>query len=346
MRSEEQSHEVVVYHDETRNVFNGTHRGHVLFFVPRRLTRKASAPLFPDEEVRTSPLRDVFAEIQRIRERYGTDRKFHFSELSGKAWHQSDAATREVMELGVDSLRHKRSRTSSAPICARLAVMFYPTSVDLHRFGYGGSSREERRIRYDETMLRILLKGALHYLYDERSRVVVRAVVADGASASRPLDPDRVIEQLSIDGLEGRTPLRDYARFHPKARISHVVSNHREHACDSSAFVHANLLQMADLLLGGVIRSCVVGCADYVHAPRVGQRPIVKKDAVGYPVKQMLMKVDRGAGFRHSGHYRAFSVSKVDFDFGGSPRFLSLDARRITIAEDALKLDFGLESSA
>jgi len=67
-------------------------------------------------------------------------------------------------------------------------------------------------------------------------------------------------------------------------------------------------------LLAAVIRSCYADIADYTTTPALGSSSHKKKDVIAHPVREMLEKVKRGPGFRHSSHYRSFSISQVSFE--------------------------------
>jgi hypothetical protein len=259
-----------------------------------------------------SSLDALFKEIQKIRSRFDDDRKFHFTDISGRTWTRFDTATRSAVEASVDALKHKFPNIFRRPLCCKLAIIFYPENLD--RSLYGGAEEKEKALRQDETLLRILLKGAVHYLYSDTREVTVVDLVCDGQPNHRPLDMQRVVWQIEVDELSGRTPLREYATFSPDAGITHLPSTHRDYEQDTEEYVHANMLQLADLLLGSVIRSCYVGCTDHPTVPCRGDKVSAKKDVVAYPVKEMLQKMDRGYGFRHSGHFGAFSISHFEIE--------------------------------
>ncbi len=228
--------------------------------------------------------------------------------------------------MAVDALRRKAPETVERPLCCKVAAIFYPSGANLRIYG-GDLPRKEKRLRYDETLLRILLKGACHYLYDENNPVEIVEVVTDGAPDHRPLSKERVLVRLIYDEIYGRTPLRDYVSFASGASITQVPSDHKQHSLDSQAYLHANLLQLADLMLGSIMRACFVGFRPVSSLPRLGEE-CVKKDVIASPVAFMLRKVDRGAGFRRSGHYKSFSITQVSFA-GENVAFRQLSALRI-----------------
>lgn len=303
--------EVIVYHDETREAGKGKLNGHVLLFIPRSLTRKKSTPLFGDEVMEYRPLAEVHQKITNIRSDHRITTKLHFNEISGRKWGMFDLGTRLIVQAGVDALKHKNPSTYSQSPCCKLAVMFYPKSPSLSR--YGGSERKEKQLRYDETVMRILLKGALHYLYGPSYRVMVRGIISDGQPYHRELDLNRAAKRVLFDGLEGTSSLRDYAEFSSGFAIKQIPSDHRLHELSSPDYIHANLLQLADVLLGAVIRCCYADIEVCKTTPALGSSRHEKKDVIAYPVREMLEKARRGPGFRHSSHYQAFSVSQIAF---------------------------------
>lgn len=142
-----------------------------------------------------------------------------------------------------------------------------------------------------------------------------------------------------MDHHAGRTPLRSHVNFERGARIEQIPSDHKAHPPGSSGWTNAHLLQLADLLLGSTIRACHVGCPDRPNIPRLGTRVDDKKAIVAHPVKAMLSKVERGSGFRHSGHYRSFTVQFVDFE-GDEVGFHEVSPVDVELEDHNLRLPF------
>lgn len=305
--NKEAINEVLVYHDETKDVARGKYRGHILFFVPTRLIICQDEPLFGASSCEYSPFELLFEKLCNIREQYKINKKLHFNDISGQRWGKFDLGVRNAVAIGVDALRRKFPQIFRLPLSCKVAVIFYPKKTDLSL--YGGSRRKERQLRHDETVLRMLLKGATHYLYDAADKVVVKRIISDGLPGHRSLDHNRIIWQITVDEISGRTPLREHVRFAEDAEIVHLPSDHKKYPPHCEEHAHANMLQLADLLLGSIIRSCHVGCQDWQQPPRIGSKVETKRDIIAYPVKEMLSKEIRGRGFTRSGHYKAFSVS-------------------------------------
>ena len=81
----------------------------------------------------------------------------------------------------------------------------------------------------------------------------------------------------------------------------------------SDDYIDANLLQIADLLLGSAIRSCFTGKIESKTIPKFGDL-CSKKDVISTPFREMIEKKKiRGSNFIYSGHYRSFTLTKVEF---------------------------------
>lgn len=307
-------HRVIIYHDETKDVPGRNYKGHVLFFVPVSLSLRIETPLFGTFQEEYSPHEMLFGELMRCRQEFAFDGKLHFTEISGQKWTKYDSAYYKAIALAVDALRSKSSQIFSRPLCCKVAAIFYPKDADWNI--YGGDSRKEQKLRHDETLLRILLKGACHYLYDDSSAIEVVKVVSDGNPTHRRLDEDRVIWRLTFDGFYGKSPLRDFVTFSSDASIIHLPSDHKNYLPDTEEYKHANFLQIADLLLGAIRRACYVGTKPTRTMPKIGEQ-CNKRDVIAQPVKEMLDKRKRGSGFRHSSHYRSFVITQVTFSKDG-----------------------------
>jgi len=326
---------VAIYHDETKDVPERNFKGHVLFFVPITLSVQVETPLFGPDLCEYSPQEMLFKEIMGCRQEFACNGKLHFSEISGQTWKKYDFAYQKAIALTVDALRSKTPSIFSRPLHCKVAIIFYPKGADWRI--YGGDSRKEQELRYDETLLRILLKGACHYLYDDSNRVEVVEITSDGDPAHRRLDEERVVWRLTYDDSYGRSPLRGYVSLVRGATITHLPSDHKKHQVNSEEFMHANFLQIADLMLGSIMRACYVGIQPGKSLPRIGDQ-CVKKDIIAQPVKEMLDKIKRGAGFKHSGHYKSFAITQVDFNQEGI-HFRQVQAIQIQ-DEESLQMSF------
>jgi len=301
--------DVVVYHDETRGFDRPFNNGHLFFFVPQEVMSKRERSLFGTQEQKVSSCSLLYEEVSRLRSTYGVSGRFHFSEISGAKWSKYDEAQRKLVQLCVEALRSKRSTTFKPPLCCKMAVVFYPNPRDLSL--YGGSTRSEKKMRHMETVMRMLLKGAIHFLYDHSSKVRILGLVSDGDPHHRTLDDYRIVQMLSIDDSEGVKHMRDYVEISEDAEIIQQSSDHKLYEVDSEAYVHATMLQLTDMLLGSVIYSCRrEEKIDCLIQP-IGTKIPDKRRLIAFPVRDMLNKRKRGAGLRHSGHCSSFVLSKA-----------------------------------
>lgn len=307
-------HHVIIYHDETKDVPGRNFKGHVLFFVPVTLSVESETPLLGTFQEEYSPQEMFLSELIRCRQEFACDGKLHFAEISGQTWKKYDYAYQRAVALAVDALRSKFPQIFSRPLGCKVAAILYPKGTDWNI--YGGDSRKEQKLRHDETLLRILLKGACHYLYDNSNSIEVVRIISDGDPAHRRLDEDRVVWRLTYDGFYGKSPLRDYVIFSSDVSITHLPSDHKNYQPDTEEYGHANFLQIADLLLGAIMRACYVGTKPIKTLPKIGEH-CIKRDVIAQPVKEMLEKRKRGSGFRYSGHYKSFAVTQVTFGKDG-----------------------------
>jgi hypothetical protein len=324
---------VIIYHDETKDVPGRNFKGHVLFFVPVKLSVESKTPLLGTFQEDYSPKEMFLSEFLRYRQEFACYGKLHFAEISGQTWKKYDLAYRKTVALAVDALRSKSPQIFSRPLGCKVVTIFYPKGADWNI--YGGDSRKEQKLRHDETLLRILLKGACHYLYDNSNSIEVVGIISDGDPAHRRLDEDRIVSRLTYDGFYGKSPLRDYAIFSPDVSITHLPSDHNNYKPDTEEYGHANLLQIADLLLGAIMRACYVGAKTIKSLPMIGEH-CIKRDIIAQPVKEMLEKKVRGSGFRNSGHYKSFAVTQVTFG-KDNPNFQEVRSANIQ-DEDLLQM--------
>jgi len=288
--------QVIVYHDETKNAGDEKFKGHVLFFVPVKTVIIETGGLF-EEKIEIYPFDELFNKIEEIRVSFGANHKFHFNKISGRKWNIRNNAERKLIQTGVDFLRQKRT------FC-KLGVIFYEGTKPYQIKKYGGKNKKEKELRFEETILRILLKGTVHYLYDNEHKVKILNIYTDGMSNHRKLNEVRILDRLLKN-------TRDYVQFDDNAAIIHLDSNHNEYNKNTENYVHANMLQLADMLLGSVIHSCLKDAKVRDIKPEVGDEIENKKGIIAFPVKEMLDKRKRGKGFIYSSHYKSFTISKA-----------------------------------
>ena len=223
--SKSTANQVIVYHDETKQAGSEKYKGHVLLFVPTKIEVVHTTPLFGTESHEYCPLLLLSEQLENIRLQFHLDKKLHFNQISGKKWGNFDLGVRRFVETGIDALRYKSPTLFPQPLCCRLAVIFYRMSDDLSL--YGGDTSSEKELRHDETVLRMLLKGSVNYLYDENNCVHVDRIITDGEPDHRHLDEERIVRRMTYDGLIGKSPLRSYAIFTDRTEIVHLQSDHK-----------------------------------------------------------------------------------------------------------------------
>ena len=304
---------VIVYHDETKKIENTNLYGHILLFAPTELKIEKYGTLFGDVVEDYQPITEFHEKIMEIRKRYKAYHKSHFNEIprSGK-WTKYNQCEREFVELGIDALKTKRNSMFKHPLLFKMAIIFYPLSMlDI----YGGD-KKEKRLRYHETLFRMLLKGAVHFLYDKQNHVEILKIISDGNPYHRKLSEDRILWRLIIDDLIGERPLRDYVIIDPDCEIIQQSSNHKDFEENTKEYLHANMLQLADMLLGCVIHSCYKGLRIQNPSPSIGQRVEDKRGIIALPMKEMLDKRKRGRNFKYSSHYKSFSLFLASLNNG------------------------------
>lgn len=329
--------DVHIYCDETKNLKSSggqTISGLVIFIVPERIHISGALPLFVVDEIEYSPKKDLIKEILKIRKCYHFNGKFHFSEISGKKWSVVNLPFKLVIELLVEALRCKQSTVFLSPAFCKFGILYYPEKVRKHIFF--GESTKENQVRYDETILRMLIKGTCHYLYDEENKITIKKIIIDGLPAHRCYDTSRIVEKLYSDEFNNkRSPLKNFVKFQQDLDIIHLQSDHRQYAVESEDYADANLLQCADLLLGAVNKICLNGYQPQFIQPQIGDE-CDKKAVIAKPILDMIIKRNkRKSGFLNSSHYRSFTISRVGIE-NGSLIFSDLSAR--LLIEDQLKL--------
>jgi len=325
---------IIVYHDETKKIENTDLYGHILLFVPAYLKIEKYGTLFGDIVEDYKTIIEFYEKVVEIREKYGANHKFHFNRIprSGK-WTKYNQCEREFVKLGIDALKTKRSSMFRHLLLFKMAIIFYPLST-LNMYS---GDRKEKRLRYHETLFRMLLKGAVHYLYDEQNQVEITKIISDGDPYHRKLSEDRILWQLIIDNFIGERPLRDYVKISPNCEIVHQSSNHKDFDKNSEEYMNANMLQLSDMLLGCVIHSCYKGLQIPKIPPSIGQPVKDKRGIIALPVKEMLDKRKRGRSFKYSSHYKSFSLSLASL-VNENWKFESIMTKEIEIVPDVKQL--------
>jgi len=303
--------EVIIYHDETGGAGEERLNGHVLLFVPVKVGIEEKRGLFGPSSYQIDSQRELFKQLEGVRGKFQAYYKFHFKGIGGQKWVKYNEAEKQWVKIGVEALRGRYSKGSifPYPLYCKLGVIFYEAppleSLKLYR----GDTKKEKGLRYHETLLRMLLKGAVHYLYNENHKVKILKIITDGEPSHRKLSEDRILWRLIEEELLGK--LRGYVEIKSDTEIVHLPSDHKNHEVGTEEYVHANMLQLADMLLGSVRHVCFKKIKVSCSMPKIGRKVENKKSVISYPVKEMLDKRKRGENFRYSSHYRSFTISKA-----------------------------------
>ena len=304
---------VIVYHDETGI---SSLKGHALLFIPNNLNTRREQTLYGTLEDDIACRKLIYDRIMEVRKNHGVlEHKFHFSKISGEKWIERDIAERKIVDLGVDALRRKRPQKFNVPLCCKLAIIYYHASNKLKSYYKG--NHKERILEYDETLLRMLLKGSVHLLYDVNNQVEILKIITGGEPYHRKISEDRVLQRLTHDEQSTTSQLRPYVSIRQDAEIIHKFSDHKKYQLDSEEYIDSNMLQLVDMLLGSVNHSCYEEAATSSSTPPIGSKIKDKKGIVAYSVKEMLNKKrERGTGFINSSHYRSFALSEASIRNG------------------------------
>jgi len=300
--------EVFVYHDETQCAGEEKLWGHILFFVPNKVKSSyVQYDLLENEKVFSS-WKLLSEKITYLRDEYNYNSKFHFKNISGKKWTKYNQAEKLFTIFCVDALKVKKPKYFECPLFCKMGVIFFPSPSKNNLKFYQGKTRNENSFRFYETLLRMLIKGVVHYLYDETHKVKILKIISDGKPFHRKLSKKRILKRLTDKQLENG--LRRYVDL-SKTEIVHLSSDHKEFDVASIEYYHANMLQLADLLLGCTIKSCLKGIKNQEMNPKIGDQVLDKKSIIAYPVSKMLDKRKRGNNFKYSSHFKSFSISKA-----------------------------------
>ena len=252
---------VRIYHDESKEALGKSVWGHGLLFVPERSKKS------------------LLGDLRGIRQTVGYNGKLRFADISESVYTPKYKCAKAWVEAGAVYLERKKG--------CKLGVIFFDTNAANLEL-YSGDKKEQK-LRFVETVLKMVLQGSVHYLYNENWRIKIEEIITDGEPWHRKLDEHRIIERIVAN-------VRNYVEFLPDAGIRAVFSDHGDNRCDDAE--SAELLQLTDLLLGSMIQTCL--------KRTVGGS---KRDIISKPIREVLNKRKRGKGFKNSRHFRSFSVS-------------------------------------
>jgi len=280
-----------------------------------------TGPLLLDLEREIFLPRAEFLEgLRRIREEAGYDGELHAVRISGGQWGRREACAAGVLALASDFLRHKGPNGERLAPFFRFGALFFPPRTPDYYDGHDA----ERALRYLETLLRMAIKGVLHYGFTGLDHVFsgveveVLGLVLDGDEhLPRSIDSKRVVERL-------RWELRPGLTLAPEFEIRAVDSNPARHVWETRDFEDSELVQVTDLLLGAV-RFIAEGSYKG-QCPPEGPPPALhqklggsgqKRAWVYRPLCELLKKnaerwKKNAKAWANSGHYRSLSLSRAE----------------------------------
>jgi len=321
---------VWLHHDETKDAETegGKRHAHGILVVPEELVLewpRESLPLIEIEQ-RSLPIasRERFLrEVARLRSEVGYGGELHASEMRGRQWGKREACGVRVLDLACEHLRHKGPDGELPAPFFRFGALFFPPKTPRLRDYYSGDDAE-KALKYLETLMRMAIKGVLHYGFTGLERVFagveveVLGLVLDGDEhLRRPLDQARVIERLRGELRPGLTIASDF-------ELRAVDSNPRRHSPGTRDHGDSELLQITDLLLAAA-RFMVEGsyrgrCLFEEKMPRLHEKfdsRLEKMARVYRPFcdlqRKSAKKLRRSSvAWENSGHYRSFTVSRAE----------------------------------
>jgi len=151
-----------------------------------------------------------------------------------------------------------------------------------------------------EATFKMALKGALHYLFNYRSPVVVGNIYLDGEDHyigrhGRTFDGQKILRKLKAEAW-------DHVSFSPDSRVIPFESDHHKLGVDDDKS-HSHLLQLVDLLLGGF--------RFYSHCPDKGH--------IRYHISRQCRSLlererDNFARMKQSRFFQGFSLNEAWLD--------------------------------
>jgi len=221
--------------------------------------------------------------------------KINWKNLSGQNWAPIFGCARDWLNCCVEGMAKLRYLNRSnenieRPLGLRFFAIFMKSLNILSDDYWKWDINQEKAIKKFETLLRIGLKGGLHYLYSPEYQIKINNFVTDAGAFHRPIDSRRIINRLNFE-------LKNYVDLSNVSTIQSCISDHRKIECiDKDS---ANLLQLCDLMLGSVSFNCYK--SDHKLKLQISDN-----------VRKLLDKQKRGRAFERSRHFKTFSISVAD----------------------------------
>lgn len=233
--------------------------------------------------------------LYRRKEHKAENYKLNFKNLSGKKFKNKHGCARDWLGCLIRGMANKEYLSFKhfkhfSTLGLRYFAIFIPSLDRLSDDYFRWYSKTERIIKKFETLLRIGLKGGLHYLYSPEYQAKVVRFVTDAGAFHRKLDNTRIIKKLEEEKKE-------YIKLADNLQIESLKSGHRDKLCKDKDAAH--LLQLLDLALGSTCFCCMKD-----------DHPI--KTKITELTKELLDKRKRGRNFKGSSYYKTYTVSICD----------------------------------
>lgn len=271
---------VSIYHDEIKDDKNNP-IAHGFLIVPIRS-------------------RDIFIkDLLCYKERHSIpDSKLHWQTLSGSGMGRNEGCVRDWLKCLIHAMAnekyicHREQRGLKEALGVRFCAIFMRSLDDLSDDYWQWVDSGERTIKKFETLLRIGLKGGLHYFYDDNYKVLLKSFYTDAGAFHRSLDNKRIVGRLQQERDLGK--IQSYVDLDRDLRIKSVKSSQEE----AEDIKIANLLQLCDITLGAINFMC--SKSDHKIKLSITQE-----------FNNLLDKRRRKSGFKHSRHFKTFTISEA-----------------------------------
>lgn len=272
--------EIEIFHDERHNNENSPF-GHQFIIVPCR-SKQIVNNLLNKERRR-------FKALDRSVRWHKLNRKDKQLQVLSKAW--LDLLPRLMsMERYKGLVDPKKIIYTSKCLGVKLFSLFIPSRDRMSdKFWTHIKNKKERNNRKYETLMRFAIKGGLKLMFNpqytsyQKVKVVRFYTDAKALGNNRPLNASRILGRV-------REEVPDYIQFLDNLKITPIDKS-------KNKSFEVNLEELTDLVLGS---TCYI-CGTKMQSCR---NKIVKN------LEGLYQKRERGKGFKHSCHFRTFSVSK------------------------------------